>query len=131
MRILKAGVVYFLILFAFGWVLGPIRVLWAAPRFGQMNALLFESAIMLNAMFISARWTIRRFDVGPRLPARIAMGLVALGSLLPAEIAGAAGVRGFSLRVYLASLASPSGAISVVTFLLFAVMPTLVNPSHR
>ena len=28
MRILKAGAIYFLLLFAIGWILGPIRELW-------------------------------------------------------------------------------------------------------
>jgi hypothetical protein len=130
MRILKAGVVYFLILFAFGWVLGPIRVLWAVPRFGQMTALLFEAAIMLIAMFFSARWIIQRFEVS-LLPARIATGLVALGILLPAEMAGALWVRGLPIRDFVATFARATGAISLVMFLLFAAMPTLVNPSRR
>ena len=32
MRILKAGVIYFLLLFALGWILGPIRELWAGAE---------------------------------------------------------------------------------------------------
>jgi hypothetical protein len=57
---------------ALGWVLGPIRVLWAVPHFGRLTPLLFEAVIMLIAMFISARWVIRRFDVGRSLPATTA-----------------------------------------------------------
>jgi hypothetical protein len=47
MRPLKAGLIYFLLVFAFGWVLGPIRELWAVPRFGRRAALLVEAVIML------------------------------------------------------------------------------------
>ncbi len=99
MHTLEAGVIYFLPVFALGWVLGPIRVLWAVPHFGRLTPLLFEAVIMLIAMFISARWVIRRFDVGRSLPATIGMGLVAVAMLLPAEIAGTVGARFVATRV--------------------------------
>ena len=127
MHTLEAGVIYFLPVFALGWVLGPIRVLWAVPHFGRLTPLLFEAVIMLIAMFISARWVIRRFDVGRSLPATIGMGLVAVAMLLPAEIAGALWVRGLSPRGYLASFATTSGVISLLMFVLFGAMPTFVT----
>jgi hypothetical protein len=34
MQILKAGTLYFALVFGAGFVLGPIRMLWAVPRFG-------------------------------------------------------------------------------------------------
>jgi hypothetical protein len=52
MRGLKAGVVYFLLIFAVGWILGPIRELWAMPHFGRMAAMLSEAFIMLVAMIV-------------------------------------------------------------------------------
>jgi hypothetical protein len=55
MRPLKAGVTYFRLVFAVGWIRGPIRELCAVPRFGRVMALLFEAVIMLIAMIISAR----------------------------------------------------------------------------
>jgi hypothetical protein len=63
MRALKAGVVYFLLVFAVGWILGPIRELWAVPHFGRMAATLSEAVIMLIVMIVAARWVIRRFEV--------------------------------------------------------------------
>jgi hypothetical protein len=127
MRILKAGAIYFLLLFAIGWILGPIRELWAVPRFGRIAALLMEAVFMLIAMIISARWVMRRFDVHPTLGSTIPVGLVALGILVPAEIAGVLWVRGSSLQEYLASFATAPGVISAVMFLLFAAMPSLVT----
>jgi hypothetical protein len=127
MRALKAGAVYFLLLFAVGWVLGPIRELWAVPRFGRLTALLFEAVIMLIAMIISARWVMRRFEVQQTLGATIPMGLIAIGLLAPAEIAGVLLVRGLSLQEYVGSLATAPGVISLLMFLLFAMMPTLVE----
>jgi hypothetical protein len=126
MRGLKAGVVYFQLIFAVGWILGPIRELWAVPHFGRMAAMLSEAVIMLIAMIVAARWVIRRFDVPRTLSATISMGSIAIGLLFPAEIAGVVWVRGLSVHEYLAGFATVPGIISLVMFLLFAAMPTLV-----
>jgi len=122
---LKAGLIYFLLVFALGWVLGPIRELWAVPRFGRIAALLVEAVIMLVAMVVSSWWVMRRFNVPQTLGSTIRMGLVALAILAPAEIAGVLWVRGISLREYLASFVTSPGVISLVMFLVFAAMPSL------
>ena len=128
MRALKAGVIYFLLVFAVGWVLGPIRELWAVPHLGRVAAMLSETVIMLLAMIVAARWVIRWFDVPRTLLATISMGPVALALLAPAEIAGVVWVRGLSLQGYFASFLTAPGVISgLVMFLLFAAMPTLVT----
>jgi hypothetical protein len=127
MRVLKAGVTYFLLVFAGGWIMGPIRELWAVPHFGPTMGLLLEAVIMLIAMIVAARWVVRWFEVPQTLPAMISMGLVALGLLVPAEIAGVVLVRSQSLQDYLASYANGPGVISLIMFLLFAAMPTLVT----
>jgi hypothetical protein len=95
---LKAGLVYFLLVFAVGWVLGPIRELWVVPHFGRMTSLLSEAPIMLIAMFVSAWWVIRRFDLPRTFSTTISMGLIAFGLLLPAEIVRMLWVRGLSGR---------------------------------
>jgi hypothetical protein len=87
MRTLKAGIIYFLLVFLVGWILGPIRELWAVPHFGRIPAMLSEAVIMLIAIIVSARWVIRRFDVPQALGATIPIGLIAIGLLFPAEIA--------------------------------------------
>ena len=107
MRVLKAGVVYFLVMFGVGWILGPIRELWAVPRFGRLTGVLLEAVIMLAAMAVSARWVIRRFHVKPTFGSTISIGLVALGILVPAELAGVVWLRGLSLHVTDRSGAQP------------------------
>jgi hypothetical protein len=126
MRSVKAGVIYFLLLFAVGSILGPIRELWAVPHFGPTVGPLFEAVIMLIAMIVAARWVIRRFDVPRTLPATISMGLIAIGLLFPAEIAGVVWIRGLSLQEYVASFVTAPGVISLLMFLVFGAMPTLV-----
>ena len=131
MRVLKAGAAYFLLMLSVGWVLGPIRELWAVPRFGRLTGVLLEAVIMLIAMALSARWVIRRFQLKPTFGSTISMGLLALGILLPAELAGVVWVRGFSLPEYLASLVTAPGLVSLLMFVLFAAMPTLVIGASR
>jgi hypothetical protein len=131
MQAAKAGLIYFLLIFAVGWILGPIRELWAVPWFGRVMALLFEAVIMLIAMIVAARWVMRRFDVPLTLGSTIPMGLVALGILAPAEIAGVLWVRGQSLQDYAASFVTAPGVISLVMFVLYAAVPTLVTLVRR
>ena len=127
MRALKAGVVYFLLVFAVGWILGPIRELWAVSHFGRMAATLSEAVIMLIAMTVAARWVIRWFEVPQTLFDNLSIGLIAIGLLFPAEIVGVVWVRGLSLREYLASFVTAPGIISLLMFLVFGAMPTLVT----
>lgn len=129
-RAVKAGASYFLLVFAAGWILGPIRVLWADPRFGAMTAILLEAAIMLVAMWGAARWSMRRFAVPGSLAATGSMGLVALGILLPAELAGAFYLRRLPVRQYLEGFANPPGIVALAMFMLFAAMPMLITRSR-
>ena len=127
MRAVKAGIVYFLLMFAVGWILGSIRELRAVPHFGPVTATLLEAVIMLIAMVAAARWVIRRFEVPQTTPATISIGLVALGLLIPAEIAGVVFLRGLSLQDYFLSFLTAPGMISLVMFLLSAAMPSLIT----
>ena len=129
MRTLKAGAIYFLLVFAVGWVLGPIRELWLVPHLGRTMGSLLEAPLMVIAMILAAGWVLRRLDVPYALNARLAVGLVALGILSVAELAGVRWVRGISIQEYLAGYATPSGLISLLLFLLFAAMPSLVERS--
>jgi hypothetical protein len=92
---------------------------------------LLEAPLMVIAMILAAGWVLRRLDVPYALNARIAVGLVALGILLVAELAGVRWVRRISIQEYLAGYATPSGLIAFLLFLLFAAMPSLVERSRR
>ena len=53
MQILKAGVLYFALAFGAGFVLGALRILWAAPRFGTRTAELMETPIMFVVTMVA------------------------------------------------------------------------------
>jgi len=125
-QILKAGILYFALVFGAGFVLGAIRTLWIVPRVGTRMAELMETPIMLVVTIVVSRWVVLRLLV-PFVPfARLGMGGVALGLLLVAEFGFVLWVRGLSIRQYFASRDSVSGAVYYVMLGLFAVMPLLV-----
>jgi hypothetical protein len=125
-EILKAGTLYFLLVFGAGFVLGPIRVLWAVPRFGVRTAELIEAPIMLLVIVSAAGWIGRRYGSMFTRGRRLAVGLLALGLLLVAELGVVYGVRGLTLAEYAASRDPVAGAVYIVLLILYAVMPALV-----
>ncbi len=82
---------------------------------------------MLIAMTVAARWVIRRFEVPQTFSDSLSIGFIAIGLLFPAEFAGVLWVRGLSLPEYLASFVTAPGIISLLMFLFFGAMPTLVT----
>jgi hypothetical protein len=126
MHILKAGMLYFALVFGAGFVLGPIRILWAVPRFGTRMAELMEMPIMLFVTMIAARWIIRRFAVRPKPSTRLGMGCIALGFLLVAEGTLVLWLQGLSIRDFLASRDPVSGTVYYGMLVVFAIMPLLV-----
>lgn len=126
MQILKAGVLYFALVFGAGFVLGAIRGLWVVPRFGERTAELMETPIMFVVTIFAARWIVRHFTVPSIWPSRLGMGCVALGLLLAAEFTLVLWLRGLSIREYLATRDPVAGTVYYVMLGVFAVMPLLV-----
>jgi hypothetical protein len=126
MQFLKAGVAYFAIVFGAGFVLGPIRILWLAPRFGTRLAELMETPIMFVVILVAARWIVRRLALPSRASRRLGMGFIALGLMLIAEFTLVLWLRGLSIREYLASRDPVSGTVYYAMLGVFAIMPFLV-----
>ena len=125
-QILKAGVLYFALVFGAGFVLGTIRTLLVVPRVGTRMAELMETPIMLVVTVVAARWVLFRLLV-PFVPsARLGIGGIALGLLLLAEFGFVLWIRGLSIRQYFATRNRVSGAVYYVLLLVFAFMPLLV-----
>ena len=126
MQTLQAGVAYFALVFGAGFVLGVIRELWAAPRFGPRAAELMEMPVMLVVIVFAAFWIIARFGLSPAAPVRIAMGVVAIALLLAAEFSLVIWLRGLTMEEYLAARDPVSGAVYAVMLALYAMMPLVV-----
>ncbi|HYL75491.1 MAG TPA: hypothetical protein VEU96_14865 [Bryobacteraceae bacterium] len=126
MRILKAGALYFVLVFGAGFALGTIRVLWLLPRLGTRVAELMETPLMLVLTVVASRWVVRRFAL-PAAPAiRLGVGFVALGLLLAAELGMVLFVQGLTIQQYLANRDPVAGAVYLAALAAFAIMPLLV-----
>ena len=128
MQILKAGTFYFVLVFGAGFVLGPIRILWAVPRFGTRVAELMETPIMFVVTILAARWIVRRLAVPPKPSSRLGMGCVGLGLMLVAEFTLVLWLRGLSISEYLASRDPVSGTVYYAMLGVFCIMPLLLAP---
>ena len=128
MQILKAGTLYFALVFGAGFVLGPIRTLWAVPRFGTRVAELIEAPIMFVVTILVARWIVRLLAVPPKPVSRLGMGCVGLGLMLVAEFTLVLWLRGLSISGYLATRDPVSGTVYYVMLGVFCIMPLLVPP---
>lgn len=131
MSALKAGLVYFLSVFAAGFLLGTIRVLLIEPRLGALGAVLLETPFILAASWFLCRSWIGRFNVPPSLSSRLVMGVFAFGLLLAAEIL--LGFYGFGrpLADQIAAWGTPPGALGLAGQMLFGLFPLAQGAKAR
>ena len=126
MRVVKAGVLYFALVFGAGFVLGTFRTLWVVPRVGSRAAELMESPIMFVVTIGVARFVIRRFALPATRFTRLGMGGIALVLMLMAEFAFVLWLRGMSLREYFANRDPVAGSVYYAMLVVFAIMPLVV-----
>jgi hypothetical protein len=129
MQTLRTGAVYFLIVFAAGFVLGVVRVLFLAPRVGTRVAELAEVPVMVVVIIVAARWSVRRYDLPPSLPPRLGVGLSALALMLVTEVAVVLWLQGVTLAQYVANRDPVAGTIYLVMLVAFGLMPVFVARS--
>jgi hypothetical protein len=122
---LKAGLLYFAIVFAAGFILGTLRLLLVVPALGQAAAVLIELPIMLAISWVACASVVRRWSVLPNVRDRAFMGATAFLLLMTAELALSVLLFGRSPAEFATSLATPSGGIGLAGQIAFAVFPLL------
>lgn len=124
MRTLKAGLVYFLIVFGTGFALAFVRIPFLVPALGVRTAELLEMPVMLAAIgWASHRLALRHRDWGRTR--RLSAGLFALALLVCAELGLAYVLDGRSPGEYVASRDPVSGSVYLASLLVFAAAPAL------
>ena len=131
MRTLKAGFIYFVLVFGAGFVLGPVRLLWVVPRLGERLAELIEAPIMLVVIVMSARWITKRLAIDSTASSRLGMGFAALGLILITEFSLVLWLRGLRLGEYFATRDPVSGTAYYLMLVTFALMPFLLSKRER
>ncbi len=122
MRIANAAIVYWAMVFALGFVLGTVRVLWVIPLVGLMPATLLELPIILAASWLAAGWLVRRFGIAGGGEA-LAVGALAFAILMAAECALAGVLTGQTPAQWLADLRQPHALLGLAGQVVFALMP--------
>jgi hypothetical protein len=120
-RVLKAGGVYFLAVFAFGFVLGVLRTLFVAPRVGVLTAVVVELPIILSIAWWVCTRLLRRSPLTQA--GAVVMGATAFVLLMLAEAALSIGLFGRTLRDHLAIYADVKQLLGLAGQIAFAAFP--------
>jgi hypothetical protein len=126
---LKIGLLYFMLVFGAGFVLGPIRIFWVAPKVGNRAAELLECPVMILVTYLAARWIVVRFRVSKSFAVRLGIGVFALALLIGAEIAVGMALRGMSLSEVIMNRDPISGGAYFLSLVLLGLMPVFVERS--
>jgi hypothetical protein len=121
MRIAAFAVVYFLAVFAVGFVLGTLRVTLVVPAVGAPAAELAEIPFMVAVIVFLAWRLVRRWRLG--IGSAVAGGVIALVLLLGAEFALVGIVRGLTIEQWVASRANVAGAVYAAALAVFMLAP--------
>ena len=122
-----AGAVYFLLLFALGFVLGTIRVLFIVPQIGQFLAVIAEVPVMLTAAFLISRWTVQRWQVPPDTAIRWGMVLWFLALLIVFETSLGIAIFGRTVGEQWAAFGTPPGLVGLLAQFVAALLPVFIG----
>lgn len=122
---LQAGLIYFLGIFALGFVLGTIRTIIIIPRIGALAGVLLEIPIMLLASWFFCRRLITRFSIARETKYLFMVGGSAFFWLMIAEVFVSVFVFKQPWSEYLENLKTISGALGLLAQIIFGCIPLL------
>lgn len=125
-RALIAGAVYFLLLFALGFVLGTVRVVFIAPHSGEVAATLAELPVMLIAAYFTCRWVLRHWHVPPATGTRWTMVVWFFALLMFFETLLGVALFGRSVAEQWAALTTPAGMLGLSAQIVAALLPVFI-----
>jgi hypothetical protein len=131
LRAIIAVSAYFLVLFALGFVLGTIRVIYVTPHFGQVAATFAEVPVMLVAALFACIWAVRQWQVPRAMTIRWAMVLWFLALLFAFETLLGSALFGRTAAEQWAALATPAGILGLLAQIMAALLPLVVGRRER
>ena len=120
---IRAGFLYFVIVFAAGFVLGTFRVIVLVPLTGELAAVALELPITLVISWLVCRRLVVRFSVPALASHRSAMGAMAFCILMLAELGLSVLVFNRSGAEYLGHLQTAPGLLGLAGQIAFAFIP--------
>ena len=120
---IKAGILYFAIVFAAGFLLGTLRLFILLPLTGEFAAVALELPVMLIISWLACRRLVARFSVPAMVSQRLAMGVLAFCLLMLAEVGLSVLAFNRSGAEYLALLQTAPGLLGLAGQIAFALFP--------
>jgi hypothetical protein len=127
MRVALTAVLYFVIVFGAGFLLGPIRVLLLEPRLGSLVAVLCEAPLILTAMIFAARRVPSALRLKRDAGVMTVVGCAALILLLASDSIVGVLLRGIGIAAQFERFLTVEGQVYAGLLILFAAMPLLAN----
>lgn len=121
----RAGFLYFALVFAAGFALGTLRAFLLSPVLGETFAVLLELPAILIISWIASRDTISRLGVPREVPTGAAMGAVAFALLIVADALVDKALVGRGLAEHFRAYEFAPGQLGLGAQILFALFPTL------
>lgn len=125
MTTLRAGIAYWAMIFALGFVLGTLRVLWGADALGETGFILIEVPVILAASVLAARWLLRRYGIDTKGEA-FTMGAFAFALLILAELTLATALSGITAREWFRQTWEVPRLYGALGQIAFGLMPLLL-----
>jgi hypothetical protein len=125
LRVVEAASAYFAAVFALGFVLGTLRVVYAAPAVGEFAATSLEVPLMLTASWVLCGVVLRHWVVPSAPSIRLFMGAVAFMLLISSEIYFATELFDRDVSEQLRTMTTGAGVIGLISQLIFAAFPVL------
>ena len=125
---LKAGVAYFILVFALGFLFGLIRDIIfqvGEAEASRIVAVLVELPVMLAASWVACGLLVRRFSVPAVMGERVIMGAVAFALLMIGELSIGVLLLNRSVAAHFLAYAQPSYALGLAAQLCFAAFPQI------
>ena len=128
---LRVSLLYFLAVFAAGFVLGTIRVLLLVDALGERSAELVEMPVMAVVCALTAKYLIKRNIKELTATGAVLVGLMALAILLLFEFTVVLWLRDISLSEYIDNRDPVSGIAYLLGLAWYSVAPLLFYQYHR
>lgn len=124
-RPIAAGALYFVGVFALGFLLGTIRVLYVAPRLGEASAVLVELPLMLTASWLLCGLIVTCAGVPASVQVRAVMGTTAFVLLMLGELGVSTLLLGRSAAEHLQTYREASALLGLAAQVAFASFPII------
>ncbi len=122
-NVLKAGILYFLGVFAMGFILGGLRGYFLVPHTGPVIAVLIEIPFMLLFAWYLCRLLTNRLQIPSDIYQRLMMGFVAFVCLMTGEILIAVLLQEFRMTEFFLAFDLPENRIGLAGQIAFALFP--------